>query len=133
MIWNSKFPVESLGYVKCYNLSSPRAIENSVILSEITVRRSVVDQEVQKPYWQSEQKTTFLEVINRNIYRLFKDFTNNRRKTNRVIVLSCRYLTGILKHKNDTWNLPAIWKQDAFRHILKSSGSMYENFRLTIP
>ena len=84
-------------------------MKTQVILSEITVGRSAVDQEVQKPYWQSEQKTTFLEVINKNTYRLFKDFTN-RRKTNRVIVLSCRYLTGILKHKNDTRNLAAIWK-----------------------
>ena len=51
------------------------------ILSGTTVRRSAVDQEDLKPYSKSEEKATFLLVINKPIvYKFFKDLTNHRKK-----------------------------------------------------
>ena len=50
------------------------------ILSGTTVRRSAVDQDL-KPYSKSEEKATFLLVINKPIvYKFFKDLTNHRKK-----------------------------------------------------
>ena len=50
------------------------------------------------------------------IYKFLKDFTNHRQKINGVTVFSCRpYLQGLSM------------RQDSFRHILKSSASMYES------
>ena len=48
-------------------------------------------------------------INNPIIYKFFKDFTNHRKETNRAVVFS-RSKSG---------------KQDSFRHILKSSASMY--------
>ena len=63
------------------------------------------------------KKVTFLLVINNPmIYKFLKDFTNHRQKINGVTVFSCRpYLQGLSM------------RQDSFRHILKSSASMYES------
>ena len=63
------------------------------------------------------KKVTFLLVINNPmIYKFLKDFTNHRQKINGVKVFSCRpYLQGLSM------------RQDSFRHILKSSASMYES------
>ena len=47
-------------------------------------------------------------------------------KTNRVVVFSCRLFPNILKYKDYQWDLPTILKQDSFRHMLRSSASMYE-------
>ena len=61
----------------------PDLLKALAILSDTTVRRSVVDREDLKPYWKSEKKATFLKVINNSItYKFFKDFTNHRKKTN---------------------------------------------------
>ena len=58
------------------------------------------------------EKATFLQVINNPvIYKFFKDFTNHRKETNRVV--------GFSNSKSG--------KQDYFRHILESSVSMYES------
>ena len=63
------------------------------------------------------KKVTFLLVINNPmIYKFLKDFTNHRQKINGVTVFSCiPYLQGLSM------------RQDSFRHILKSSASMYES------
>ena len=34
------------------------------------------------------------------IYKLFKDFTNHRKKTNRAVVFSCRPFSNILKYRD---------------------------------
>ena len=36
-------PAESVGYIKCFSSSSPRTVKALAILSDTTVRRSVVD------------------------------------------------------------------------------------------
>ena len=53
--------------------------------------------------------TTFLEVINKPIiYKFSKDFTNQRKKTNWAVILSCSPLPNILKYRGYRWNLPTI-------------------------
>ena len=78
---------------------APDLLKAPAILSDTTVRRSAVDQEDLKPYWNTEKNPTFLQVINNFIiYKLFKDFSNHRKKTNRVVVVfSCRPFPNILK------------------------------------
>ena len=63
------------------------------------------------------------------IYKDFKDFTNYNKKTNRVADFSYRPFTNIFKYKDLLRDLPKTrlsGKQNSFRHILKSSASMYE-------
>ena len=71
------------------------------ILSYTTVRKSAVDQEDLKPYWKSEkdhislgdQQFYYLQVFQ----RLYKP---HRKKTNRVVVFSCRPFPDILKYRD---------------------------------
>ena len=57
------------------------------------------------------KEATFLEVIIKPIiYRLFKDFTYHRKKTNRALVFSQRTLTNNLKYMDQRWDLPTIRK-----------------------
>ena len=48
-------PVKSLGYIISYSSSSPRYRIALAILSDTTVTRSALDQEVPKSYWKSEK------------------------------------------------------------------------------
>ena len=74
------------------------------------------------------KKPTFLWVINNSIiYKFFKDFTNDRKTTNRAVVFSSRPFSNILKHKDHRETFQQSGKQDPFRHILNSSASMYES------
>ena len=121
-------PVKSLGYVKCYRLSRsiPVKSSSSSILSDLTVRRSAVDQKI-KTVLEIRIKTTFIQVIKKPIiYKLFKDFSEKGKNTNRVVVFSCTSFPNILNAgtTNDTFQQSG--KQDSFRPILKSSASMYE-------
>ena len=46
------------------------------------------------------KKAIFLQVIqNLIIYKFFKDFANHKKKTNRVVVFSCRLFPNILKYR----------------------------------
>ena len=49
---------ESLGYIKCL---APEMLKALAILSDVTIRRSAVDQEDLKPHWKSEKGHNFLE------------------------------------------------------------------------
>ena len=49
-------PVKSLGYIKCYNSSSPRPIKALAILSDKTVTRPTVDPEDLNPLLQIRKK-----------------------------------------------------------------------------
>ena len=49
-------PVKSLGYIKCYNLSSHKPVKNVPILPDTTARRFSVDLEDLKAYWKSENR-----------------------------------------------------------------------------
>ena len=68
-------------------------------------------------------------INNPIIYKLFQDFTNHRKKANRVVVVfSSRPFPNILKYSDHQWDLPIrSGKQDTFRHILKSVASIYES------
>ena len=68
------------------------------------------------------KKATFLLVINNSIiYKFLKDFTNHRKKTNKVVVFSCR---PFLKIGTTDETFQKSGKQDSFRHLLKISASM---------
>ena len=85
--------VESLGYFKCYNYTSPRPIKrpsNSIryLCHNISswARRHETILKIIK-------KTTFLEVMKKSIiYKFFKDFTNHRQITNKTLVFRHRPL-----------------------------------------
>ena len=90
---------------------APDLLRALAILADITVKRSAVDQEDLKPYWKLEKMDTLLYAINNPIiYKLSKVFTNHTKKTNRVVVFSCRTFPNILKYRDHQWNLPTIWK-----------------------
>ena len=81
-------PVKSFGYIKCYSSNSARPVKTLTILSGTTVRRSAVDREDLKPYW--NHKKGHISGGDQQSYQ--QDFTNHRKKTNRVVVFSCRPL-----------------------------------------
>ena len=56
------------------------------------------------------KKVTFLLVINNPIIqKFFKDFTNHRKKTNRMVVFCSRTFLKIPKYRDHRWDLPKIW------------------------
>ena len=67
---------------------APDLLKALLIPSDTVVRRSAVDQEDLKPYWESNK---------RSHDQLFKDFTKHRKKTNMIVVFSHRPLPNILK------------------------------------
>ena len=65
-------------------------------LSNTTVWRSESEREDQKPYWKLEKRPHL--VINKLIiYKFFKDFANQRKKTNRAAVFNHRPIRDMLK------------------------------------
>ena len=62
-------------------------------------------------------------INNPIIYKFFTDLTNHRKKSNRMVDLS----TSFLNTGNTVQTFHQSGKKDSFRHILKSSGSMYES------
>ena len=67
-------------------------------------------------------------INNPLIYKFLKDLTNNRQKTNRTVVFSSRPFPQFSSIQPDhQGDLQKSGKQDSFRHILKSSASMYES------
>ena len=102
--------VESLGYIKWYSSISPRPIKSPS--SSISYckkinsrsRRSKTISEIRK-------QTTFLNVINKHIiHKFFKDFTNHRKRTNRVVVLCQTSFPNIPNCRDHQWDLSTIWK-----------------------
>ena len=62
-------------------------------------------------------------INNPIIQKFFKDFTNHRKKTNRVVVFSCRPFPIFLNTGTTDETLQQSRKQDSLRHLLKSSAS----------
>ena len=90
--------VESLEYIKYYNLSSPRPVKSPSNSIRHNCQKICSWSRRPKTVLKIRKKATFLKVINNLIiYKLFKDFTNHRKKTNRVIVFSYRHFPNILK------------------------------------
>ena len=104
-------PVTSHRYIKCYCSSSPRAIKssgNSIRYSFQKIyswsRRPVTLLEIR-------EKATFLEGINNLImYKFLKDFSNQRKKTNQMLVFSHIPLPILLKYRDHRWDLLAVYK-----------------------
>ena len=104
-------PVKSFGYTKYHSWSGPRPTK-SPINSEIQLPEDLhliekTIQEILKDYTETileiRKMPTFHEVINKPIiYKFFIDFTNNRKKTKRAVVLRRRPLPSILKYR-DHW------------------------------
>ena len=94
--------VESLGYIKCYSLSSPDLLKALAILSDTTVRRSAVDQDL-KLYWKSEKGPHFSRWSSILIFTGFSKTLLTTERPNRVI-------PNILKYMDHQCDLPTIWK-----------------------
>ena len=101
-------PCQSLS--KAFNISTttaqlaPDLLKALAILSDTTVRRSAVDWEDLKPHWKSEKKTTFFQVINNSIVYKFLKTILTTKKTNRMVVFSCRLSSNILQYRDHQWN-----------------------------
>ena len=63
--------LKGLKYIKCRSLSSPRPNKSSSNSIRNDSWKITVDEEDLKPYWQSEQKTTFLDVIKGIVFTSF--------------------------------------------------------------
>ena len=72
---------------------APDLLKPLAILADTNVRRSAVDEEDLKPNWKSEKGHISLGDQSNISY-----FTNHRKKTNRVVVFSCRPFPKILKY-----------------------------------
>ena len=102
--------VESLENIKCYSSSSSRPVKTPSNSISRNCQKIFSRSRRPKTILEIRKKATFLWVINNPfIYKFFKDVTNHRKETNSVIVYS--------SSKSE--------KQDSFRHILKSSASMF--------
>ena len=84
-------PVKNLEHIKCYSLSSPRSVKSPS--NSIGYSYQKIGSWLNRPKTTLEirKKTTFLLVIKKPItYKFFRDFTNYRKKTNRVVLFCCR-------------------------------------------
>ena len=95
------------------------------ILSDTTVRRSVVDREDLEQYWNSKKGTHFSRW---SAILLFTKtlLTTERRLTGRQFLAEDFYPTFLNTGITDETSQQSV-KQDSFRHILKSSANMYES------
>ena len=103
-------PFKSLGYIKCYSLSSPRPNKSS---------SNYIGYNCQKIcHWKRRPKT-ILGISKKSYtscgekqayYKFFKDFTNHQKNTNRVLVFSCRPLPSILQYRDHQWDFSTVWK-----------------------
>ena len=87
-------PVEYLGYIKCYIMSSP--ITNKSPRNSIRYKT-----------WNrtgNQRKGHYLII-----YTFFKGLTNHRKKTDKAVAFTSRSLPNALKYKDPKLDLPAIW------------------------
>ena len=78
----------------------PDLLKALAILSETTNRRSAVET-IPETILEIRKEGKFIGAINKAInYKFLKDITNNRKKTNSVVVFSCRSLPKIPEYKD---------------------------------
>ena len=110
LTWNSRLTfmkktnmpqlVKSLGYTKCYSPGSPRPVKSSSNSIRYNCQKICSWSRRPKTILEIRTKATFFQVINNPIiYKFFKDFTNPRMNTSRVVVFSCRPFPNILKYR----------------------------------
>ena len=81
-----------------------------------------------KPYWKSEKKVPFLQVINGLIIqKFFKDFNNHKKILTGQQCLAVDLSQILLNTATTNETFQQSGKEDSFRHILKSSAGMYES------
>ena len=113
-------PVKGLGYIKCHNSSSPRLVKSPS--NSIRCNRKKIFSWSRRPktILEISKKATFLLVINNPIiYKFIKDLTNQRKKTSRVVVFSCRPFPNIPKYRDHRRNLPTIWKTRLIKKLIE--------------
>ena len=107
---------------------APDLLKALASLSDTTVRRSAVDQEDLKLYWKSKKLPDFSKWSTIPLFKSFSKIllTTERRLTGQYFLAIDFYPTFL---NTGTTNDPFqhSGKQDSFRHILKSSASMYES------
>ena len=82
--------VESPEYIKCYSFSSPRPVKSLRNYIRYNCKNIFIWSRRPKTILEIIKKITFLQVINKLIiYKLFRDFLNHKKKTNRMAVCSC--------------------------------------------
>ena len=121
--------VKSLGYIKCYSSGSPRPVNSPSNYIRHNCQKICSWSRRPNAILEIRKKATFLKAI-----KFSK--TNHRKKTNSVVVFSSRPFPTFLNTGTTHETCPQFRKQDSFRHILKSSPSMYETsgsqiFRIT--
>ena len=99
-----------------------------VVLSKTTVRRSAVDREDLKPYWKSYKGSQFSMWSTILLFTNFSKtlLTTERRITGRWF-LAVDIFPAFLNKVTTDETFQQSGKQDSFRHMLKSSASMYES------
>ena len=76
--------------------AAPDLFKALAIQSDATVRRSSVDQKDLKPYWKSEKRPHFYKWSTILLFTGFsKTSITSKKKTNRVVVFSCRPFINI--------------------------------------
>ena len=108
-----EFVMEDLGYIKCYSSSSPRPIKNAGTSIRNNFQK-ICSWQRSEAILELRKKVTFLEMINKSIIYNFY----NTSLTASPTVLNTRTTAEIFQQPG---------KQDSFRHILKSSASMFES------
>ena len=104
-------PVKEPWYIKCYSLIIPRPVKSPSNSIRCNCQKICSWSRRPKMIMKIRKKATFLLVINSSIiYKLFKYFTNHRKKVNMVVVFSLRPFPNILKYKDHQWDLPIISK-----------------------
>ena len=110
--------------MKCYSSSSPRPVKSLSNSVRYNCKKICSRSRRPKTILDIRKKTRLLQVINNPIiYKFFKDFTNQRKKTNRTVVLAVDLSTTFLNTGTTHEIFQQSGKQDSFRQMLKS---MYE-------
>ena len=110
-------PVKSLGYMKGYNLRSPRLVEN---LGSSTRKKLSENLGLNEKTWDhavNQEKSRFPELCNKT-----RNFTNSRNKTNRRIYRSLTFLN--IWTTSETFQQSG--KRDCLKQLLKGSASINE-------
>ena len=103
--------VQSIGYIKCYSLSSSTPIKSSGNFSKYNCQKICGRRGGLKTILGI--KKSHISQGDQQVYYFFKFFiglTHHRKKNNRAIVFSYTSLSNILKYRDYRHDLPTIWK-----------------------
>ena len=125
--------VKSFWYIKCYSSGSPIPVNGASTSIRYNCHKICSWSKRPKTILGIRKKTTFRQKINNPIiYKFFKDFTNHWKKTNKVVIFSCRPFPNILKYRDHQWNLPRIWKTRLLETLIEEFSYYVRQFRLTV-